>query len=163
MPGLWIGLCVVIVVVGAVLWRRGGSTPSMAMWTDISETIPRLQGAAASNIHRAGEDRVAASAMAKQTAVLQQTIRFIYTIERDGDRVNHVVSSQLVARKPEKYQVESMLVAMLALTRQLKAAGIEGDQGRFEVSRSEAGTHFMGLQLTAAEHERFMSAASARA
>ena len=77
--------------------------------------------------------------------------------------MNHVVSSQLVARKPEKYQVESMLVAMLALTRQLKTSGIEGDQGRFEVSRSEAGTHFVGLQLTAVEHERFMSAAFARA
>ncbi len=163
MQGPWIGLFVVIAGVAVILWRRAGSTPSMAMWSDISETIPRLQRAAASNVHHAGEDTVASAAMAKQTAVLRETIRFIYTIARDGDHVNHVISSQLVARKPEKYQVESMLVAMLALTRQLKAAGIEGDQGRFEVDRSEAGTHFMGLLLTAEEHERFMSAGSARA
>jgi hypothetical protein len=144
------GVLALVVVIALVL--RGGGSPSVLMFQQIREAILSLQAMAATQIVKATDDGkvqgMSQAEMERQTQRVQETIRFVYTIEEDHGHFIHTVSSQLLARKPEKYQVQCMLVVMLTLNQQLEAVGIDPKTVQFDVSRSEMGTHYVAMALS---------------
>lgn len=151
MPYLIVGGVLAFVVVIALV-LRGGGTPSVLMFQQIRDAVFSLQAVAATQIAKATDNGniqgMSQAEMERQTQRVQETIRFVYTIEEDGSHFIHTVSSQLLARKPEKYQVQCMLVVMLTLNQQLEAAGIDPKSVQFDVSSSEMGTHYVMMALS---------------
>ena len=159
------GLCVLGVVVLVV--ARSAATPSVAMFQQIRETVTALQRIAASNVLPAtGGEHVtgfSGERMMRQTARLDETIRFVYTVEEHERGFLHAVSSQLLRRKPQKYQLQCMLVVMLTLNQQLGDAGIEQEDVQFDISRSELGTHCVAMLLSPDQHDAILEANPSRA
>jgi len=157
---MWpIVIIVGIVVLGLIAFvvARNSATPSVAMFQRIRETVLALQKTAALNVqpitdgeHVTGfsEER-----MMRQTANVNETIRFVYTIEQHEEGFLHMVSSQLLQPKPQKYQIQCMLVVMLTWNQQLGDAGIQQQDVQFDVSQSELGTHYVAMVLRPEQHE----------
>ncbi len=98
-----------------------------------------------------------------RTVTVNETIRFVYTVEQRDSSFVHLVSSQLRRPRGKKYQVECMLVVMLVLNRQLAQAGIEQEEVKFEISESALGTHYVGMVLNAEQHARLSVGVTAAA
>lgn len=160
MPYLIVGGVLAFVVVIALV-LRGGGTPSVLMFQQIRDAVLSLQAVAATQIAKATDGRkiqgMLQAEMERQTQRVQETIRFVYTIEEDDGHFIHTVSSQLLARKPEKYQVQCMLVVMLTLNQQLEAAGIDPKSVQFDVSRSEMGTHYVTMALSSEHNAKVLA------
>jgi hypothetical protein len=73
----------------------------------------------------------------------------------------HVVSSQLLKPKPEKYQIQCMLLAMLTLNQCLTDAEIDPNSVEFDIDRSATGTHYVAMSLSREQHEKMMAKRSA--
>lgn len=159
-PILVAGIAVAVIIVLVIALRRANS-PSVGMMQDVREAVLSLQAVAATQITEVRADGqvlgVSLAAMERQTQRVRETIRFVYTIERDGEQVIHTVSSQLLARKPEKYQIQCMLVALLTLSQQLESAGIDPKTVPFNINRSELGTHFVALALTPDQNAKLLA------
>lgn len=144
------GVLAILLVV--VLLLRGGGTPSVLMFQQIRDAMLSLQANAAKHIEKVTDDRrirgISQAEVERQTRQVQETIRFVYTIEEDSDHFIHTVSSQMIVQKPEKYQVQCMLIVMLTLNQQLEAAGIDPKAVPFDISRSEMGTHYVTMTLS---------------
>ena len=156
------GLAILLIV--TVLIRRGGRTPSLAMFRAIEDGISRIQTAALRRVlPEQPEDGVKGfdrEAMVEQTIRLQETIRFVYTVEQREDGFGHTVSSQLLKRKGRKYHLQCMLVVILILNRQLSNAGINQDDVAIGVDQSGLGTLYVHMSLSPEQHERFAGALS---
>jgi hypothetical protein len=155
----------VIVVVAAVV-RRSRATPSVAMFQAIDRGILDLQRKAIANVipDQHGEIRGFDEQAARgSTVTLEQTIRFVYTVEQREGSFGHIVSSQLKRPKGKKYQIQCMLVVMLVLNRQLERSGIKPDNVKFEIDESALGTQYVVMILTAEQHGRIASAVTAAA
>lgn len=153
------GIIILLIIVFVV--RQRGATPPLTLWRLIEEAIPPLQRIALTTIlpreapgHITGFD---ADAMNRQVVSLHETIRFVYTIEKDAERFVHIVSSQMLRPKPPKFQIECMLVVMLVLNRQLGEAGIKHEDVSFEVNQSELGTHYIYMFLSPAQQEQLVA------
>jgi hypothetical protein len=144
-----------LVVISVIFRRR--STPSVAMFEAIQHGILDLQQKALRSIlpDHHGEIRGFDEATALDTVVaLEDTIRFLYSVEEHEGGFLHLISSQLIRPRAEKYQIQCMLVVMLVLNRQLGEAGVQPEDVRFELTKSELGTHYVGMHLTAEQHRR---------
>ena len=143
------GVLALVVVIALAL--RGGSTPSVLMFQQVRDAILSLQAIAATQVTTANEvgkfQGMSQTEMERQTQRVQDTIRFVYTIEKDNGHFIHTVSSQMIARKPEKYQIQCMLVVMLTLNQQLETAGIDPKAVQFEVSRPNTGIRYVSIEL----------------
>jgi hypothetical protein len=155
---MWYAIAAIaVVVVAALIVRVRNATPSVAMFRAIDRGIQDVQRNAFHNVlpDRKGEIRCFdEEAMRNQMLVLNETIRFVYTVEQRDSGFVHLVSSQLKRPKGEKYQVECMLVVMLVLNRQLAQVGIKQDEVKFEIQKSELGTHYVAMLLNTEQHER---------
>ena len=160
-----IGGIVVLLVVGFFFWRRR-ATPSVAMFRAIDDAITRLQRTALTNILPEQPQGTVKGfdpdTMAGQTARLHDTIRFIYTVERHGFALLHIVSSQLLRPKSQKYHIQCMLVVMMVLNRQLDDSGIKQDDVSFDVDQSELGTQFVYMSLSPQQHEQLLERSKSR-
>ena len=153
------GIIALLAIIGLLL--RNGSTPSVSMFGEIRDTIFALQRSALTRMtDRRGGDRihgVDSAEIQALTKVLRGIIRFGYTIDIDPSGFLHTASSQMIAKKPEKYQVQCMLIAMLALSQQLESAGIDQKCISFDIAKSEMGTHFVSLLLSPEHHRAMLS------
>lgn len=153
--------CVLAAIIVIALVLRGGGTPSVVMFQQIRDAVISLQAIAATQIEKATDDGkiqgMSQAEMERQTRRVQETIRFVYTIEEDRDHFIHTVSSQLIVRKPEKCQVQCMLVVMLTLNQQLETAGIDPKAVHFDVSRSEMGTHYVSMALSPEQNAKLLA------
>lgn len=95
--------------------------------------------------------------MLRQTRQVCETIRYIYTVEESQDGVVHTISSQLLKPKPEKYQVQCMLIAMLTLNQCLEDSGIDPKSVEFNIDRSATGTHYVAMLLPRDKHEQMLA------
>lgn len=142
-------------------WRwKARDNPSMAMLGGIDSTVRNLQRTALDRLDTdpSGENPFDEQQMLRQTATVQGTIRFVYSIERSEGVFLHTVSSQLVSRRSKAYQVQCMLVAILTLQRQWTAAGLSGTEVPMRIEESARGTHLVFLEFTPERHERFRGA-----
>src|SRR5687767_12837360 len=128
---MWYTLAAIAVLVLLVaLVRRSRATPSVAMFQAIERGILDLQRKALADVipDRQGElRRFSEKAALGRTVTVEQTIRFVYTVEQRDGGFAHLVSSQLKRPRGKNYQIQCMLVVMLVLNRQLAQAGIKPD------------------------------------
>ncbi len=150
----------IILTVAWVVFRRR-STPPVELFGKIRSEILNLQRIASANIlslHQAqkltGFDQ---NQMLRQSCHVAETIRYVYTIEESENGLIHTISSQMLKRKNEKYQVQCMLIAMLTLNQSLEAAGIDPKTVEFNIDRSVTGTHYLEMLLSQAQHDQMMS------
>jgi hypothetical protein len=134
-------------------------TPSTAMFGLINRGLRKLQAKALKNILPEQEAGKAVGfnvkRMEDQTITLQNTIRFVYTVECQGDGFLHVISSQLMQQKGPKYQVQCTALVMLLLTQQLDEAGMNQEDVEFDIEESETGTHYVCMLLDPSQHQQF--------
>ena len=161
-----IAVTAILAAMVALLARRSAG-PSAVMFQEIRNTVLALQRVAAARVipGAVGEDGAGLSVddLRNHSACVRETIRFVYTVEETEGGFLHTVSSQMLAPKPEDYQVQCMLVAMLTLNQQLSEAGLDPDDVGFEVSASEHGTHYLAMLLTAGQHETIVGESAAYA
>lgn len=161
-PFIIIGVIAVLSVLGAWWFLREYSTPSVAMFFEIDNALRVLQQEAAKSVFEESSDGMmrglspgAMDALARRVG---GTIRFVYTISRADGKVIHTISSQRITNRPEKYQIQCMLVALLVLHRQLGEAGIDPKNIEFGMNKSELGTHYLEMALTPDQHAGVMAA-----
>lgn len=152
----------VLLILGAIWWFRSRSSPPASMFVEIRELLREMQKLAAENILPASDGATMAgidqATMLKHTAQLRKTIRFVYTIEESEAGRTHMVSSQLLLPKPEKYQIQCMLIVMLTMNQCLEEAGIDPQSVSFQIDKSEQGTHYLAMALSEAQHDQLMAA-----
>ena len=140
------------------MWFRE-NTPSEAMFGLIHQGLRKLQVKVLRNILPEQQPGKAVGfnvkRMEDQTITLQNLIRFVYTVERQGDGFLHVISSQLIRRKSQKYQVQCTALVMLLLTRQLTEAGMNQEDVEFDIENSEMGTQYVCMLLDPSQHQQF--------
>jgi hypothetical protein len=160
MNPIYIILIILIVVVAVYYFRNQG--PSVMMFSKISDGLSQIQKSAYGTIIPNSDSQSMAnfdeSKMKAQTVTLENTIRFVYTVEQNEYGFLHTISSQLLKRKNKKYQVQCMLVAMMTLNTQLKDASIEEGEVNFDIDESELGTQYIGMQLSEKQHEQLLGA-----
>ena len=153
-----IGGIIVLLVAGFFIWRLR-TTPSVAMFGEIDKAIIRLQRTALNNILPEQTDVAVrdfdTDTMARNIANLHDTIRFIYTVEKHEHGFLHIVSSQLLRPKKQKYHIQCMLIAMMVLSRQLSDSGINQNMVSFDVGQSEFGTQYVLMLLSPQQHEQY--------
>ena len=98
--------------------------------------------------------------MARQTGTVQDALRFVYTVERSDQGMLHVISSQLLKRRSQKYQVQATAVVMLLLTQRMRKSGLKEEDVSIDLSESELGTQYVQMRLSSAHHEQFAAAAA---
>lgn len=156
-----IALVIVIGCVVVLLVLRRGVTPSVAMFAEIRTAILDLQRVASHNIFPAEQCQKLTGfdqeEMLQQSCHVRDAIRYVYTVGECETGLVHVVSSQLLKPKPEKYQIQCMLVAMLTLNQCLADAGIDPKSVEFGIDRSPTGTHYVSMSLTRDQHDRMMA------
>jgi len=142
---------VVVIIVIVIVYRKRSGGPSVEAFQRITDAIMTIQRVAVRNVlpqTKSGAiTGINEKQMESQTAIVDDTIRFIYTVERDEEDYLHIVSSQLVKRKRRKYQIESMLIVMLAFQRQLPECGIKPENVEFDIQESELGTQYVMMKL----------------
>ena len=140
------------------MWFRE-NTPSEAIFGLINRGLRKLQAKALRNILPEQEAGKAVGfnvrRMEAQTITLQNVVRFVYTVERQGGGFLHVVSSQLIRRKSRKYQVQCTAAVMLLLNQQLAEAGMNREDVEFDIEESEMGTQYVCMLLGPNEHRQF--------
>jgi hypothetical protein len=156
-------ITIVVVTIPLVAWLvlRRGSTPPVEMFEQVRRAILDLQKVAAENILQleqaqklTGFDQ---NQMLRQSCHVAETIRYVYTIEEAENGLIHTISSQMLKRKNEKYQVQCMLIAMLTLNQSLEAAGIDPKSVEFQVNRSVMGTHYLAMFTSREVHEKLIA------
>ncbi|OUT57348.1 MAG: hypothetical protein CBB71_15630 [Rhodopirellula sp. TMED11] len=152
----------VLFVLGAVWWFRSRSLPPTSLMIEIRELLREMQVVAAENVLPASDGTsvpgIDQATMLKLTAQLRKTIRFVYTIEESDEGLTHRVSSQLLLPKPEKYQIQCMLIVMLTLNQCLEEAVIDPRSVSFQIDKSEQGTHYLAMALSKAQHDQLLAA-----
>jgi non-ribosomal peptide synthetase component E (peptide arylation enzyme) len=154
-------IAISIILVVALLAFRRGSTPPVEMFGQIRSEILDLQRIASANIlslkqaeKLTGFDQ---DQMLRQSRHVAETIRYVYTIEEAENGLIHTISSQMLKRKNEKYQVQCMLIAMLTLNQSLEAAGIDPKTVEFNIDRSVTGTHYLEMLISQSKHDQMMA------
>ncbi|MDP6358532.1 MAG: hypothetical protein QF473_25650 [Planctomycetota bacterium] len=124
----------------------------------LEKALPEIQHHAVRNITKPGNpvSFEAIESLKPQTAVIKDSIRFIYTVEHQDDSYLHTVSSQLTSDKPQRFHVEGTLMVMLLLNRQLTAAGFDAEEIKLDLDKSDMGTHFIELLLTPQQQQNFV-------
>ncbi len=139
---------------------RRGATPSAAMFGEIRNAILDLQQVASRSIFPLEQSQnvtgIDQDQMQRQSCRVRETIRYVYTIEESENGLVHTISSQLLRPKPEKYQVQCMLIAMLTLNQCLEDSGIDPKSVEFNIDRSATGTHYVAMLLPREKHDRMM-------
>ncbi|MCU0709006.1 MAG: hypothetical protein MUF23_11995 [Pirellula sp.] len=165
MTPILIMIAVLVGCVVAYLLLRRGTTPPAAMFAEIRSAILELQGVASKNVFTVEQSQkmtgIDQDRMHQQTCRVRDTIRYVYTIEESATGMVHVVSSQLLKPKPEKYQIQCMLLAMLTLNQCLTDAEIDPNSVEFDIDRSATGTHYVAMSLSREQHEKMMAKRSA--
>lgn len=161
MTPIYIALAVAIACVVGFFWIRSRANPSVAMLGEIQWAVLDLQIAASRNIVPIERsDKITGfdeEEMDRQCRRVGGMLQFIYTISESEAGMEHLVSSRLLKRKPEKYQVQCMLFVILTLNRRLADAGIDPKSVEFSVDRSDLGTHYVGLTLSRDQHDRMIA------
>ena len=161
MTPIIIALSVVIACALAFLLIRRGATPPAAMFGEIRTAILDLQQIASKNILRLEQAQkvtgIDQNQMLRQSCHVRETIRYVYTVEESENGLVHTVSSQLLRPKPEKYQVQCMLIAMLTLNQCLEESGIDPKSVEFNIDRSATGTHYVVMLLPREKHDQMMA------
>lgn len=156
-----IAILVVVAFALAFFLIRRGATPPTAMFREIRSAILDLQRVASQNIFPLEQAQkitgIDEDQMLRQSRTVRGTIRFIYTIEDSENGLVHTISSQLLKRKPEKYQIQCMLIAMLTLNQCLDDSGIDPKSVEFNIERSASGTHYVAMLLPREKHEQMMA------
>lgn len=151
---------IVILVVAFQMFRRG-STPPVEMFGQIRSAILDLQRIASGNILLLEQSQKLTGfdqeQMLRQSCHVGETIRYVYTIEEAENGLVHTISSQMLKRKNEKYQVQCMLIAMLTLNQSMEAAGIDPKSVEFNIDRSVTGTHYLEMFISRAKHDTLMA------
>ena len=139
---------------------RRGATPPAAMFGEIRTAILKLQRIASQNIFPVEQSQkitgIDQDQKLQQSCHVRETIRYVYTVEETESGVIHTVSSQLLKPKPEKYQVQCMLIAMLTLNQCLAESGIDPKSVEFSIDRSATGTHYVAMMLPREKHDLMM-------
>lgn len=155
-----IAIFVVIATSVAYFLMRDGSTPPVAMFGEVRTAILDLQRVASQNIFPLEQTQkvtgIDQEQMLRQSRRVCETIRYVYTVEESEDGVVHTISSQLLKPKPEKYQVQCMLIAMLTLNECLKESGIDPKSVEFNIDRSATGTHYVAMLLPRDKHDQML-------
>ena len=142
---------VVVITVIVIFYRKRSGGPSVQTLGRITDAIMTIQRVAVRNVFPQSKSGaitgINEKQMASQTAIVDDTIRFIYTVEEDEEDYLHIVSSQLVKRKRRRYQIEAMLIVLLALQRQLKECGVKPENVEFDIQESELGTQYVMMKL----------------
>ncbi|HOX05402.1 MAG TPA: hypothetical protein PK280_03290 [Planctomycetota bacterium] len=135
------------------------------MFGKIGDAVSKLQLRAAKNIfpYTPGEEirGFNPDAMQDLTICVEDTIRFVYTIEKHPQGLVHIISSQLCKPKSKKYHVQCMLVVMASLLRQIGDAGINQNEVKFEITESDLGTQYVNM-LVSLEHQEKLDACAAK-
>jgi hypothetical protein len=167
MWGIWITIAVVVVILILFIVSRKRAIPPVEMFKEIGDAIFNLQKKAASNIHVAQDGKditgISIDKMQNQTLRIQDTIRFVYTIEQNGDEIIHAISSQMLKPKPRKYQLSCMLFVMLTLNKQINEAKINPDDVQFNIDQSELGTLYVNMTLTHSQHDAILNLSAVKA
>ena len=157
-------LITVAVLIGCAvvfLLLRRGATPPAAMFAEIRTATLDLQRVASQNVFPVGQNQkvngIDQDQMLRQSCRVRDTIRLVYTIKESETGLVHFVSSQLLKPKPEKYQIQCMLVAMLTLNQCLEDAGIDPKSVEFNIDRSATETHYVAMSLTRDKHDQMMA------
>ncbi len=165
MTPIIIAICVVIAGALIFLLVRRDATPPPAMFEEIRTAILELQRVASQNIFPIEQSRnvtgVDQRQMLRQSCRVRDTIRYVYTIEQSEEGLVHTISSQLTKPKPEKYQVQCMLIAMLTLNQCLEDSGIDPKSVEFNIDRSATGTHYVAMLLPRDKHDQLMANSNA--
>ena len=155
----------ILVVIVLVMIDRARSRPSPDLLLEVEKTVGQLQIKA---VHRVKDEipegeveTFDAEQMRLNDMTVQDTIRFIYTVERKKGNMLYTISSQLVEPKPHKFQVQCMMIAMIVLNQQLKRAGIRESNVQFKLDRSEIGTDYIYMQLSEGQHEHYKGSLTA--
>jgi hypothetical protein len=155
-----IAISVVIACALALLLIRRGATPPAAMFGEIRTAILDPQQIASKNIlHLTQAQKVTGidqNQMLRQSCRVRETIMYVYTIEESENGLVHTISSQLLRPKPEKYQLQCMLIAMLTLNQCLEETGIDQESVEFNNDRSATGTHYVAMLLPRQKHDQMM-------
>ena len=126
---------------------RRGATPPAAMFGEIHTAILDIQQVASRNILPLEQSQnvtgIDQDQMQRQSCRVRETIRYVCTIAESENGLVHTISSQLLRPKPEKYQVQCMLIAMLTLNQCLEESGIDPKSVEFNIARSATGTHYV--------------------
>jgi hypothetical protein len=161
MTPLFIALFVVIACALAFYWIRRGSTPPAAMFDEMRAAIRELQQIASQNILPLEQTQkvtgIDLEQMLQQSRQVGNIIRYVYTVEEAENGIVHTISSQLLKPKPEKYQVQCMLIAMLTLNQCLEESGIDPKSIEFTIDRSATGTHYVAMLLPPEKHTQMMA------
>lgn len=161
MTPIIITISVVIVCALAFFLIRRGATPPAAMFGEIRTAILDLQHIASQAVLPLEATQTVAGIdqdqMLRQSCHIRETIRYVYTIEESENGLVHTISSQLLKPKPEKYQVQCMLIAMLTLNQRLEESGIDPKSVEFNIDRSETGTHYVAMLLPREKHDQMMA------
>jgi len=140
---------------------RRGATPPAAMFGEIRTAILDLQQVASQNIlpleHSQKVTGIDQDQMLRQSCHVRETIRYVYTIEESENGLVHTISSQLLRPKPEKYQVQCMLIAMLTLNQCLEESEIDPKSVEFNIDRSATGTHYVAMSVPREKHDQMMA------
>jgi hypothetical protein len=156
-----IAISVVIVCALAFFLIRRGATPPATMFGEIRAAILDLQHVASQNIFSLEQTQkvtgIDQDQMLRQSCHVRETIRYVYTIEESENGLVHTISSQLLKKKPEKYQVQCMLIAMLTLNQGLEDSGIDPKSVEFNIDRSATGTHYVAMLLPPEKHDQMMA------
>lgn len=157
----YIVAAVVIVAVVLMYWAWQRSRPSVEMFRTIEKTICQLQRLAVENVFQHQPDgqlsKAEEEAYKRQSAMIGEIISFVYSIEKCDDNVAHLISSRLHCEKSEKYHLQCMSVAILLIVHQLNACDISEKDVGFELKRSDQGTQYLGVMLTAEQHEKLVA------
>lgn len=161
MTPIIVAISVIIACALAFFSIRRGATPPVAMFAEIRTAILALQHVASQNILPLQQTEkvtgIAQDQMLRQSCHVRETIRYVYTIDESENGLVHTISSQLLRPKPEKYQVQCMLIAMLTLNQCLEESGIDPKSVEFNIDRSATGTHYVAMLLPRAKHDQMMA------
>ena len=161
--GYVIGGIILLGIVGRMI-ERARSRPSADFLIEVEQAIARLQEKAVQKVKgelTEGEvEMFDSEQMRANETTVQDTIRFIFTVDRKRENLLYIISSQLIQPKPHKFQVQCMQLAMIVLNQQLKRAGIRESDVQFELDRSEMGTDYIYMQLSEGQHERYVASLS---
>ncbi|MEZ6106682.1 MAG: hypothetical protein R3B96_11335 [Pirellulaceae bacterium] len=156
--GLFIVIGLILIAFYVVKLR---AMPSVHMFGALRDAVLELQERAAADIFPEPEsdedepfdpDRMDALCLR-----VEETIRLIYTIEELDGGLLHVMSSQLVSRRPEKYQVHCMVIALMTVGERLKQAEIDMKDVGVDIERAPTGTHYVRILLTREQHDLMMA------
>jgi hypothetical protein len=152
----------VLIASGIVFFLlRRSTAPPAAMFAEIRTAILDLQRVASQNIFLVGQTHklngIDQDHMLRQSCHVRETIRYVYTIEESESGFVHVISSQLLKPKPEKYQIQCMLIAMLTLNQCLADSSIDPKSVEFNIDRSATGTHYVAMSLTRQQHDQMLA------